>query len=396
MKKMFRAALLMLSAVVLMGAVQFPSGLGDAEHAPESAIVSGLYSSPDAGSCCWMARQAVIRAYSAGNAATLVLIFSVPNYGPFQTKSESLTLQANTDPPQTRCCYGPGQHAALFQLPKHHSGTLILHISAAVTFVPKNLGMNEDTRTLSILVRSFEYRTGSGLLLISSGSTIAQSTLMTPLLFALFALTFIVALVLAWRRPIYAIVLLILLEPFGSNVAVWLTTVSLFKTALAGTLVGFAPRAPWKELWKRREALIPIACLSALMIAALVSIVHAVYPVLVFREALKYFEYAIVFSVSFLAYRITRDRRVAGFAFAIVAIVVCIAALAQETTGSSQTAFVFGHIVPRIAGPLEGPNQLAGWLELIVPVLLCVRLQKELRALGTLALVLAIVTSLLT
>jgi O-antigen ligase len=342
-----------------------------------------------------MAPETTLRLAPPDGATALVIVFSVPNYAPFRAHPETLTLRVDRGATQRRCCFTIGQHALLLALPPNQ-GSVLLHVTAARTFVPRELGLNQDTRRLSILIHGFQYQGGSGALLLSRGATVAQLTPLTTGLLLGLALTFVLALVLAWLRPFYAIVLLIVLEPFGSNIAFGLTTITFFKAALAGSLIGFAPRVRWSELWQRREALVPIACIGGLVAAALLSTVHAQYRDLAIREVLKYVEYALIFSVSFLAYRITRDRGIAGAAFILVAIAVCVAALAQEVMGAPETAFVFGHVVPRISGPLEGPNQLAGWLELLVPVLLCVRLQKELRGWATIAALLAIATSALT
>src|ERR1700688_3415169 len=388
--------LLMPCAVMMLGATYFPSGLGEGAHSPADAIVSGLYPGQDSGSCCWMGPKAVLRLTAPAVANTVVLVFAVPNYAPFRAQTERLTLQIQGKNPEIRCCYGPGEHAVLLVLPPRRAAVSLLSVTAALSFVPKDLGINEDPRRLSVLIRSFQYRSSSGSLILPAGTAVAQAVPMTPFTFAAFVLIFVVALVLAWRRPIYAIALLIVLGPFGPSISLGFTTITFFKTAIVGTLIGFAPRAPWKELWGRREALIPIACIGGLVAATVISFTNAEYRGPVLRETLKYVEYAIVFAVSFLAYRIEPDRRPVGVAFVLVTGAVCLAALSQESTGAPETAFVLGHIVPRIAGPLEGPNQLAGWLEIIVPVLLCVRLQKPLRAAGTLVAVLAILTSMLT
>ena len=389
------AIVLMCGAALMMGAAFYPSGLNGGGHSPADAILSGLYPSPDRGSCCWLADRGVLRVEPPSEAQALVLIFAVPNYAPFKTRSERLSIRLDEARPQVLCCYGPGEHAALVMLPRRGAGPMLIRIAAGVTFVPKELGLNEDPRRLSVLVRSLQFRSGSGLMLGGAGSSEAEAESSTPLGLAFCGVVLIVAALLARRRPAYAIALLVVIGPFGPTISLGITTLNFFKAAVVGTLLGSSPRAPWRNLWQRREALVPLACAGALFLACLASLLHARYHVPVFRESLKYVEYAIVFAVSFLAYRIEPDRRPISVAFILVTVAVCCAAILDEGN-APETALVLGHIVPRIAGPLEGPNQLAGWLEMVVPVLLCVRLQPRLRAAGTIAVVLAIATSMFT
>ena len=74
---------------------------------------------------------------------------------------------------------------------------------------------------------------------------------------------------------------------------------------------------------------------------------------------------------------------------------VCLSALAEYVVGAHSGVFVHGQSFPRIAGALEGPNQLAGYLDVALPVLVARALVHRDRAL-TAVIALAAVTDLLT
>jgi hypothetical protein len=54
----------------------------------------------------------------------------------------------------------------------------------------------------------------------------------------------------------------------------------------------------------------------------------------------------------------------------VVTVAVSASALQQEFARTPSALMLFGHVVPRIAGLLQGPNQLAGFFDIAVPLLL--------------------------
>lgn len=185
-----------------------------------------------------------------------------------------------------------------------------------------------------------------------------------------YAAFFVGVTLLTLRRPALGACVLIVVVPFALYQQALHLTITLPKVAVLGVLLGlsaypdaFAPlaaKAPWRIL----TAGVFVLC------ATLVSFVHATHTLPVIRESLKMGEYLVIFCAVVAAYRLDPDRR--AFANAILgsAIAVSVLALAQEVFGSTSVLLVNGHPLPRIAGPLEGPNQLAGYFDVALPAAL--------------------------
>jgi O-antigen ligase len=213
---------------------------------------------------------------------------------------------------------------------------------------------------------------------------------------AIFYVAFFIAVtLLTIRRPSLGACVLVIVVPFALYQEVLGSTVTLPKAALLGVLLGlcahrdaFAPIAA-KTPWRILTAGIFILC------AMFVSFVHAAHPQLVIHEALKVLEYLLIFCAVVAAYRLDSDRRALGTAFLATSIAVSVLALAQEIVGSPSALLVNGHPLPRIAGPLEGPNQLAGYFDVAIPLALAFTLQDRIRLART-ALFFAIFADILT
>ena len=179
---------------------------------------------------------------------------------------------------------------------------------------------------------------------------------------------------LTMRRPVYGLCALILTEPFAFYHAALGTTITLPKVTVLGVLLG---------LWIRPDAFAPLASRTPLRIliagllvlaATLLSFAHAAHHAPVIREALKIVQYLLTFCAVVAAYRLDPDRTLVRRALLFTAMAVAVLALGQELTGAPSGLWINGHEVPRIAGPLEGPNQLAGYLDVALPVVLAMML----------------------
>lgn len=190
-----------------------------------------------------------------------------------------------------------------------------------------------------------------------------------PLSIALYAVFFIAVVASAIVRPAYGVAVLIVIQPFAFYRDFEHTTITLPKIALAAVFAAL--------LWRRRflpaflhgpSRGIGIALLLVTFTAGL-SILQAEFHAPAIREALKWLEYFVLFAVVYAGFEADPDSRFYGGAAAGITFVVALIALSQEIFGAPSGLWFNGHPIPRIAGPLEGPNQLAGYLDVSIPLL---------------------------
>ena len=211
----------------------------------------------------------------------------------------------------------------------------------------------------------------------------------------LYALSAGVVAGLTLRRPAYGVAALIVLAPLGVPRYVGPTTITLLKAGMLGLFVALAIRRPDLSALHTGIVRAVLATLLGLEAGIALSVMHATYHLPVLREAAKILEYAALFIGALLAYAGDPDDRPFWLALQFVAAIVCFTALAQYVVGANSGIFIGGHGVPRVAGVLEGPNQLGGWLEIIIPVLFARNLlHRDGRLVAVVAL--AAVTEVLT
>ncbi len=191
-----------------------------------------------------------------------------------------------------------------------------------------------------------------------------------PLSSAFFATITIAAFVLARARPTWAVALL-----FFTDEIEWTHVhggFSLSVSVLVSSAVGIAFLTQPKLLRTLRRPAVRIVGIGfgAMAIAMALSAFGAHDRGLVFQELLKLLEYAITFLMAHAAFAAERNDRLVFTSVALVAAFVSIGALAQLFTGAPSGFPLGSTVVPRIAGLLAGPNQLAGYLGLLLPVLL--------------------------
>ena len=197
------------------------------------------------------------------------------------------------------------------------------------------------------------------------------------------------------RRPIYGVALLIVVQPFAIYGDVWITTITLPKAALIGVLLGLATHAGWLAplAAPRPRALFLAGCL--MLAATILSGAHAMYLGPVLREALKAAQYVVLFAVIVCAYRLDPNVAIVRSACIAVVSLVALLALGQEFYGSTSGLLINGHQMPRVAGPLEGPNQLAGYFDIAIPLIFVLAVESPSLTIQA-ALFLAVLADVLT
>jgi O-antigen ligase len=186
---------------------------------------------------------------------------------------------------------------------------------------------------------------------------------------AFFVAVFVFSAWLTSRRAAYGLCALVLLAPFAFYREFLETTLTLPKVALLGVLVGLTTYAGCGRLLRARPAPQLLAVLGIYLAFTALSIVGAEHRDATLRETLKVAEYGLGFVAAYVCYRLDPDDFALIAAVAVAAIAVSLSALAQEIVGAPSGLYAANAIVPRIAGVLEGPNQLAGYAEIAVATL---------------------------
>lgn len=181
------------------------------------------------------------------------------------------------------------------------------------------------------------------------------------------------------RRPVFGILALILLDPFAFYQSVGIATLTLSKIALLAVISGLLWRKTSLRAMKAWPVRTLVAAVALVAAATALSVWHASAIVPALRETLKWSEYAAILAVSAVAFYDDPDETLIRWAFLIATAIVVALAIPEIFVGAT-SGIIFAHTeVPRIAGPLEGPNQLAAYLGLALPVLLAYTLREGRR-----------------
>lgn len=195
----------------------------------------------------------------------------------------------------------------------------------------------------------------------------------------MYAIVFVAVAIATARRPAYAIVALILLDPFAYYQSIGFTTLTLSKIALAAAIVGLAARRA--SLHALGAVPVRTLAFAVLLIAAAtaLSVWHAAVTMPAVRETLKWTEYALIFGVCALAFYEDPDELLTRWAVMIVTALVIALSIPELYLGAHSGIIIAHAEVPRIAGPLEGPNQLAAYFGLTLPLILAYTLRQGRR-----------------
>ncbi len=189
---------------------------------------------------------------------------------------------------------------------------------------------------------------------------------------AYLACAVIVAL-LTRRRPAYGVAALLVLAPFDLARYIGPTTMTLLKAGLVGLLAALILRGPDIAALRTAPVRAMLAAFALLLTAMGLSLLHAGDRGAVLREGLKWVEYAVLFVGAAVAFATDPDERPFWRALELVVALVALSALAEYAVGAHSGMYIGGTLggayIPRIAGVLEGPNQLAGFFDVAIPVL---------------------------
>jgi putative inorganic carbon (HCO3(-)) transporter len=211
-----------------------------------------------------------------------------------------------------------------------------------------------------------------------------------------FAALFALAAWATWRRPVFGAALLLLVAPFSFAYPIAHTTITLIKVALPGVACGLLLGQRSFAILRDRRALLPLSAALAIAACTALSLLQAQFLEPAVRETLKAAEYFVTLALALLCYSADPDDAAVRYAIFVSAAIVSLLALGQEFGGAPSAIFVRGHVVPRIAGPLEGPNQLSGYLGLVLPVMIAFALSGRAAVLGWLSIALSLAALVLT
>lgn len=342
----------------------YPTGLNG-----PSSVVSGVYPGDNAGNCCWVGSAAVLRVPIPSGADTLLLNVYIPRFAA-PRNGQTLRIRIGNGPLQVRPGLGPGEHELTFRL---DGKSQLVHLWAGSTFVPKNLGLNQDPRHLSVLLRMVAFENSATGERFDSG---ALPWIAPRAALALLCAAGIVILLLTLRRPIWGLGALILTDPFLFAYAVHGTTVTLPKVALAAVMVALVPRLRTLSGESGRTLVALLAAQGLFIATILAATPHAAFHGAALRETFKAVQYAATLLTAYAAYRLDPREDIVRVFLAAVTMLVTLLAFAQLYGGAMESEIIAGHTMTRIAGPLEGPNQLSGFLGVVVPAMFAFALWK--------------------
>jgi hypothetical protein len=198
---------------------------------------------------------------------------------------------------------------------------------------------------------------------------IVRANPLDPLAAIIFVAVFVAVTLLTVRRPAFGLCALIAAVPFALYRDLLGTTVTIPKVVLVGVVLGMtahAGRLPSLRAIPVRGLLIAAGCLIA---ATALSILQAGSHGAAIRETLKLVEFAVAFVAAYVCFKLDPADDMVRATIAAVVSIVALGALAQEFGNAPSGMYFNNVIVPRIAGTLEGPNQLAGYLEIGIALL---------------------------
>ncbi len=367
----------------------YPVGLGPRDGA---AIVFGVPPASSADACCPIGARAVFRAEQPAGTDTLIVEVFVPSGALAGGERQAISTSVDGSTPRRYCCFGAGPNRIEISL-QRSTRQRLRTIYVRLAYANPAGGERLEPPPAGVLLRAASFVDASALRAAERGAPVSPFPPWITLGLLLAAGIF--AFLCSWRRPALGVAALIAADPFALTFGVHGTTLTLFKVTLLAVASATAFRSVRTARYGGAFRTIALP-LAAFVATAALSIAPASDRSAAFRETFKDLEFALAFLVAYVAYRADPDEGIARIALGCTTIVVALAALAQVAIGTPESATYFGHTFARIAGPLEGPNQLAAYLGIVGPLGLCAALWLGWSWWERIALPLAALATLLT
>jgi hypothetical protein len=140
----------------------WPYGIATPSPTRDTALgaVTGIYPSSqnEASYCCWLAPSATFEVRIPPHASALLFTFFVPAFGPFKTQAQRVSISIDG---AKAVMSGPLRGAAIVRVPlapNAKARVADIALNATLSFTPKNIGLNDDTRELALYLRAVSTR----------------------------------------------------------------------------------------------------------------------------------------------------------------------------------------------------------------------------------------------
>ena len=364
------------------------------------ASMHGVYAGADAGGCCWLAPSASFSTVEPQGANAVLLLLAAPPYAATPS-GYPVSVSIDGDSPVVVCCVRTGVQEIPVSLGRRAAVTKRVRISVQSThsFVPARSGLGSDTRKLTFLLEKVTFAdtvTGRRYVNGVDPGALPVHRWMLAIDWAVILGGALAAYGLVRRNASAACIALLVTAPFDFSVPVAGTTLTLAKSVLLASLLALLLHHRTHRWLRERGIWLVPAAFAVFILSMCVSGAHAAYAGAAFRETLKAVQYLLTVAVAYCAYRIDPQPQMLRSAAVCSVLLVSVMALAQEFIGAPEARMLLGHSLPRIGGPLEGPNQLGAYLGVLLPVVLAFALPWRPRMWDILALAIGVLALALT
>lgn len=203
----------------------------------------------------------------------------------------------------------------------------------------------------------------------SASGSIAVPAHLDTLSLLIFVALFGATLLLTARRPASGAAILLVTGPFELARSVAGTDITLPKVALLAAICGLIAYGAGTRVLRGKGLTGVAIAAGCIAVSCALSGIDALYPGPLVRETLKAFERLALIVTCYACYRLDPDDVLLLRSLALTTCGVFLSAIVDVLTGASSLLVIHGRLIPRLTGVLEGPNQLAAFLELAACVL---------------------------